>query len=81
MKRTESEEECNNLKNAVIGRLILTIRLTFSLSAMLNSVMQSRTSFKYILPISNKRLSIPFTKQVILSVATNSDSKKCVVYS
>ena len=41
MKRTENEEEHNDFKNAVKGRRIIPIWLTFSLSSMHTSAMQT----------------------------------------
>ena len=46
MKRTESEGEHKDFKNAVKGHRVIPIRVTFSLSSMLTSVMHTNLCFQ-----------------------------------
>ena len=57
MKRTESEEH-NDFKNAVKGRHIIPICLTFSLFLIFTSAIQTKTHFQEATDMSKRRTSL-----------------------
>ena len=76
MKRTESEEEHNDVKDAVKGYIIPSW-LTFSLSSMLTSAIQTQSHFRGLLTCQEQN---QFKTLKVLNHASHSPKKHSNIF-